>query len=85
MKKQRAGRACSLGSIRGHSVLMTSVRINEKTEEGERQGAEKLTGSHRMESKIVRSDHDLLSSGMGCFYFYQSIAVALMMDISTNQ
>lgn len=54
-------------AIRGHSVLMTSIRINEvicfkqKREEGESKGEEELIRSHRMESKIVRSYHDLLS------------------------
>lgn len=51
MKKQGAEKATVWAAIRGHSVLMTSIRINEvicfkqKREEGEREGEEELIRS----------------------------------------
>ena len=51
--------------------MVTSIRINkvfcfkQKREDGEKKGKEELFESHRMESKIVRSYHDLLSLVLG--------------------
>ena len=58
-------------AFRGLSILVTSIRINkvfcfkQKREDGEKKGEEELFESHRMESKIVRSYHDLLSLVLG--------------------